>query len=59
MCNVPVLSIAYDTKVIEFAKLMRRLNSEVLGMGSQAFEGDMELILPFQRVYWCIASILA
>jgi len=51
ICRVPVLGIAYDTKIIEFAKLMRKLNYGIRGLIVEPSRVSSRLILNFLRAY--------
>jgi polysaccharide pyruvyl transferase WcaK-like protein len=51
MCGTPVLSIAYDTKVLEYVKLMGRLGRRIEGIVVRPDEVSEELVLSFLRRY--------
>jgi polysaccharide pyruvyl transferase WcaK-like protein len=50
-CRVPVLGIAYDTKVLEYAKLMSRLGRSIPGMIVKPYEVSSRLVTSFLRTY--------
>jgi len=51
MCRTPVFSIAYDTKIPEFLKLMKRLERRVVGTVVKPEDVSVELVLMFLRKY--------
>lgn len=51
MCNTPVLGIAYDTKIVEYVKLMSKLGREVIGKIIRPDEVSVNTILSFLRTY--------
>ena len=49
ICKVPVLPIVHDTKIFEYAKIMKRLNKEILEMVIRLMEASAEPISSFLR----------
>jgi len=51
MCRMPVLAIAYDTKIMEFTELLKRCENEIKGLIVKPEEVSTKLVLSFLRSY--------